>query len=242
MGKVVGDSDDGVAEFWSKVKTNLQAGRIRMVFVADEIPVELARVVEFLNTEMDPAEVLAVEVKQFANETLRTLVPRVIGQTAEAQIRKAGTTGRQWDEASFFSELEQQGKAAVSPCRTIFDWATHRGLKKDWGKGGKNGSYTIRLLSQGITYSLLSAYTYSRVEVLFERLKNKAPFDDEAKRLELLAKLKEIPGVSFRPDAIEARPSIPLATLAQGAGITKLCEALEWAIQEATNAIRVSRD
>jgi hypothetical protein len=38
--------DDDVAAFWSRVKTNLQAGRIRMVFVADEIPLELARVVE----------------------------------------------------------------------------------------------------------------------------------------------------------------------------------------------------
>src|SRR4051812_35340774 len=36
-------------EFWHKVKTNLQAGRIRLVFVADEIPPELRRIVEFLN-------------------------------------------------------------------------------------------------------------------------------------------------------------------------------------------------
>jgi hypothetical protein len=62
LGDSAGDSEDGIAAFWSRVKTNLQAGRIRMVFVADEIPIELARVVEFLNTEMDPAEVLAVEV------------------------------------------------------------------------------------------------------------------------------------------------------------------------------------
>ena len=52
-------------EFWRKVKTNLQAGKVRLVFVADEIPVELRRVVEFMNGQMDPAEVLAVEIKQF---------------------------------------------------------------------------------------------------------------------------------------------------------------------------------
>jgi hypothetical protein len=74
-------SEGGVAAFWSQVKTNLRAGRIRMVFVADEIPLELARVVEFLNAQMDPAEVLAVEVKQFTNDTLKTLVPRLVGQT-----------------------------------------------------------------------------------------------------------------------------------------------------------------
>ncbi len=58
-------ADCGPDEFWQKAKTNLQAGRIRMVFVADVIPRELRRIVEFLNEQMDPAEVLAVEIKQF---------------------------------------------------------------------------------------------------------------------------------------------------------------------------------
>src|SRR5262249_35177531 len=98
----------GAEEFWQKVKTNLQAARVRMVFVADTIPPELCRIVEFLNGQMDPAEVLAVEVKQFtgqsAGQELKTLVPRVIGQTAEAK-RKKGSSGpgeKQWDERSFF--------------------------------------------------------------------------------------------------------------------------------------------
>ena len=34
-------------EFWQRAKTNLQAGRVRMVFVADEIPTELRRIVDF---------------------------------------------------------------------------------------------------------------------------------------------------------------------------------------------------
>jgi hypothetical protein len=75
-------------EFWQRVKINLQAGRVRMVFVADRIPPELRRIVEFLNLQMDPAEVLAIEVEQFVGRGLRTLVPRIIGQTAEAQRRK----------------------------------------------------------------------------------------------------------------------------------------------------------
>ena len=84
------EEGNSIDDFWSKVKTNLQAGRIRLVFVADEIPRELRRIVEFLNEQMDPAEVLAVEIKQFAGEGVKTLVPRVIGQTAEAQQKKVG--------------------------------------------------------------------------------------------------------------------------------------------------------
>src|SRR6266508_697252 len=50
-------------QFWQAVKVNLQAGRVRLVFVADRIPPELRRVIEFLNAQMDPAEVLGVEIK-----------------------------------------------------------------------------------------------------------------------------------------------------------------------------------
>src|SRR5262245_45008849 len=95
-----------VEDFWQLVKTNLRAGRIRMVFVADVIPPELRRVVEFLNSQMDPAEVLAVEIKQFVGQGLKTLVPRVIGQTVEAKRKKVGSLPG--DEASFFSVLESR--------------------------------------------------------------------------------------------------------------------------------------
>jgi len=92
------DADE--EQFWQKAKTNLQAGRIRIVFVADEIPAELRRIVEFLNAQMDPAEVLALEIKQYIGEGLKTFVPRVIGQTAEAQQKKSSACRevRQWEE------------------------------------------------------------------------------------------------------------------------------------------------
>ena len=81
-------------EFWQAVKTNLQAGKVRMLFVADAIPHELRRIVEFLNEQMDPAEVLAVEIKHYVGEGMKTLVPRIIGQTAGAENRRrVGSSG-----------------------------------------------------------------------------------------------------------------------------------------------------
>src|SRR3712207_9290538 len=97
-----------------------------MVFVADEIPSELQRIVEFLNQQMDPAEVLAVEIKQYVGQGLKTLVPRVIGQTAEAQQRKTVATGlrRKWDEQQFMDELAtRRGTADVEAARPILEWA-----------------------------------------------------------------------------------------------------------------------
>ena len=77
------ESDEVDADaFWERVATNLAARRLRLLFVADRIPDELARVVEFLNEQTkDNIEVLAVEIKQFRGASLTTLVPQVIGRT-----------------------------------------------------------------------------------------------------------------------------------------------------------------
>lgn len=50
--------------YWETVATNLAAGKLRLVFVADAIPPRLRRIVEFLNGQMTETEVLAIEVKQ----------------------------------------------------------------------------------------------------------------------------------------------------------------------------------
>jgi hypothetical protein len=81
-----------IDEFWARVQTNLEAQRIRLVFVADRIPPELRRVIEFLNGQMRPVEVLGVEVKQYVGQNSKTLVPRLVGQTAEAQQKKAAAS------------------------------------------------------------------------------------------------------------------------------------------------------
>jgi len=122
----VGDDQD-TDDFWQQVKTNLQAGRVRLVFVADSIPTELRRIVEFLNTQMDPAEVLAIEVKQFVGSGMKTLVPRVLGQTEAARRGKSPGTkvGKQWDELMFMAALaENKGDGA----RTVAEAAARGSL------------------------------------------------------------------------------------------------------------------
>lgn len=111
--ELIGEDGDPEA-FWTQVQTNLQAGRIRMLFVADRIPLELLRVIEFLNRQMQPAEALAVELRQYEGENLRTMVPVVLGQTQDAQQKRSVATGpkirRQWDEASILDEIATRGR------------------------------------------------------------------------------------------------------------------------------------
>lgn len=78
------DGESDVDRFWQDVATNLEARRLRLLFVADEIPDPLERTVEFLNAQMPNIEALAVEVKQFRGRSTQTIVPRVIGRTAKS--------------------------------------------------------------------------------------------------------------------------------------------------------------
>jgi hypothetical protein len=216
-----------VEAFWSQVKTNLQAGRIRLVFVADEIPQELKRIVEFLNTQMDPAEVLAVEIKQYVADQLRTLVPRVLGQRAKSVRGK-----KKWDEISFFAQLESRCSAEEAEvARRILGWAREKGLRIWWGEGSRDGSFFPVVDHRGTSNTLIAVWTYGRAEVQFQHT-TQPPFDDEAKRLELVRRLNEIPGVSVRDDAIFRRPAFDLSTLRDRTAMRRLTEALDWAVDE----------
>lgn len=83
----LGDADPAV--FWSQVDANFQAGRVKLVFVADAIPRELASIVEFLNDQMR-ADVRAIELKWYEGEgSTTTLVPRVIGESQRIAGQKA---------------------------------------------------------------------------------------------------------------------------------------------------------
>ena len=79
------------------------------MFVADEIPPELQRVVEFLNNQMGPAKVLAVEIPRYAGGGLETFAPPgVIGQTVAARTKKAGSSrGQRWDEPRFLAQVQR---------------------------------------------------------------------------------------------------------------------------------------
>ena len=210
--------DAGIEPFWVQVKTNLQAGRIRLLFVADHIPAELRRVVEFLNRFTDPVEVLAVEVPQYVGDGMKTLVPRVIGQTAEAQAKKSGGRSTRWDEPSFFAKLEEEsGAVEVDVARKILEWATTSQLQIWWGMGSRTGAFVPFFGHEGKSYSLFPVYTYGKLEVYFQHYLNWPPFDSEEKRRELLDRLNAIEGVSIPQDAIAKRPSLPLTLLTDDA-------------------------
>ncbi len=83
---------DSETEFWSQVEQNLRDGKVRLIFVADEIPSSLQRIVEFLNERMTPTEVLAAEIRQFVSEDGKQILHAgLVGQTEKARDIKGQT-------------------------------------------------------------------------------------------------------------------------------------------------------
>src|SRR5947208_2373500 len=122
----------------------------------------LRRIVEFLNGQMDPAEVLAVEIKQFVGQGLKTLVPRLIGQTVEAERKKSSSrpAPKQWDEAGFFQALQhRKSEEEAAAARAILAWAQKKLLRIYWGSGSKDGSFTPTLDYKGVWHTIVSIYT-----------------------------------------------------------------------------------
>ena len=90
------DMEGFANQFWEQAARNLSDNRLRLLFVADEIPIELERVVKFLNEQTrDALEILAVEVKQYPGRFGKALVSRLIrqdeplGQDAPHSLGKA---------------------------------------------------------------------------------------------------------------------------------------------------------
>ena len=228
--KFLGD-DSSDEQFWQKVKTNLQAGKLRMIFVADEIPSELRRIVECMNAQMDPAEVLAVEIRQYIGESLKTLVPRVIGLTAEAQSKKSGRirSTKQWDASSFLTELEsRRSKGEADVARRIMNWAESKSLWIKWGKGGSEGTFYPVLDHKGKSNRLFSVSTPGKLGIVFRD----CPLETVELKLELFNRLNSIPGVSLPETSIDTWTGFDLSILIDDSNLKSLFEIFEWVIEE----------
>lgn len=220
--------------FWEVVKTNLKAGKIRMLIISDTIPKELKRIIEFLNEQMAPSEILGLEIKQFIGEgNIKTLVPRVIGHTATAENTKSiKTITESWTEETFFEELQSQRNVdEFKVSNQIYKWAKNNSSKM-WFGSGRRGSATFALNHSGLEHFLFAIWTTGTIEIFFQWYQYRPPFDNEKKRFQLLEKLNEITGLNILENKISARPNIPLSLLINPIEYQKFIDTFEWYLNE----------
>jgi hypothetical protein len=189
--------DTTADEFWRQVEQNLRGGHVRMVFVADRLPDELVRVIEFLNEQMSPAEVLGVELQHYIKGESQVLVPRVIGATSAARAAKQRATGVPWTPSTFLATAGERCPAEVKTFERLFEHAGQNG-KLSWGKGvspGVSGWYLVAGTLRGVwTASTGStnnaAYMYIWLPEIKELL-------DEDQMQSFLSRLRQIHAIDL---------------------------------------------
>jgi hypothetical protein len=211
ISEVAGEETD-IEDFWARVGENLRAGRVRMVFVSDEIPRELRRVVEFLNGQMNPAQVIAIEVKQYLGaDGTKTLVPRVIGETAEVEARKGRRTtsrGERLDRETLLASIRQESELAADAAAALLDWASRE------ARLGIRYTPTRCFIETGAgrLFRLAATRWPEKIQLHLQTLANHGePWDDE--RVEQL--VQELADIGVNLDSGERRaPMTPLEPLA----------------------------
>ena len=138
---------------------------------------------------------------------------------------------------SFWLLVAKRGEQEAKVARELYDWVCARGWRPWFGAGKQDGSWIPIFEASGQEYYPIALYSYGRIELQFQYLKARPPFDDEQTRLELLRRVNEIPGVFFETDVITRRPSIPLSLLVgDPAAMAQLRGVLEWTETTANTA------
>lgn len=219
-----------IPDFWRRVGVNLETKTLRLLFVADVIPLELRRIVEFLNEQMKSIEVLAVELRQFTSEGLRTIVPTVYGQTQEAMSKNNRDTPN-WNEEALFEKMASNcNSAEIDFARRIFNWMTKdRNRDVIFGHGNVNGSVCPAFTPKGVPIRPIYISSDGNIWFQFGSLVGKPVFDSAERRKQLMERFNSINGINFGDEDLTRSRAISLkAILSHPDGEARFFAALSW--------------
>jgi hypothetical protein len=189
------------AAFWKLVEGRLKIGDMRLIFFADVIPPELQRIVEFLNSQTDKTEVLAIEVQRYSGSGFSTHIPRLLGQTIESQLAKASVRAtsqrRQWDEASYFAAAATLPLPTQEALRRIYALSSDPSFVIRFGTGSSNGSCNVCRPSIG-AHVLVSGLSNGNLQLMFGSLSGSPQEIEACNRMGEFA--ETVVGVKRGPD------------------------------------------
>lgn len=210
-------NDSETEDFWRRVDANLRAGRIRLVFVADQIPAELRRIVEFLNEQMPRVEVLAVEIEQFADPSgIRTLVPRLIGNTQRAAAAKSvdGKLEPISEEEWWDTFREKYGDTAALCAERLAAWFRSNGFLVRVTNAQDAVQVRVTQENGKPAFPFYFRRGTGMFDVALTYLKSTAAYQPDQVRQRLLDRLREIPNTHFTAKNPGGWASTPVSDLA----------------------------
>lgn len=231
-------------DFWERVGSNLETGRVRLVFVAEQVPPELARVVTFLNTQMRPAQVLAVEVRRYCGGGLTALVPRVLGHKRPSGLRRRPPAAPKQPPvpATFFALLEtRRGVWEAAVAHRLTEWAARAELRLVWEKAGAEQFCRFLVGPDDGERELFSLSTAGEIEIVFEWCGRQPPFDRAEARLELRARLNALPGIHLPVEVVGSSAVLSLGALLPEPSLHAFLDTLGWILRQTRGRAPLAR-
>jgi hypothetical protein len=202
---------DKADDFWTAVSENMRSGKMRLLFVSDEIPKELLSIIEFLNERMPDTEVLGLEVKQYlSKDNLTTLVPAIVGNTPKA-INVKGHRGV-WTEAEFLERISEISSADTAKTfKKLLTSFAELGFSQYWGKGKFYGSVYLEYQGNNKYIPFSANHDDKKAYIYVEFPRMGQQFDTPQYRAEVKSRLEQIADV--RIDINKRYPSFSLDIL-----------------------------
>ncbi|AMX99978.1 hypothetical protein AB0V79_17125 [Mesorhizobium ciceri] len=229
--KLFGDGVDA-ENYWPRVEDNLRNGRIRMIFVVDDMPPELLRIVEFLARQMRDAEVYAVEIRQHLSPAGRLLSTRVLGRTQNAETKISKTQSAVvLNEAEWLDRLEvKHGAASRATAIDLIEHARQFGLET-FVTQAQNPSIGTRVKVKGSTRYPFFLVPNGKASISLSYLVYAPGFASDEKRQELVDRMHSA-GFEFQMANLNGDIRIPLSALAAPEIRARYLQVLRWMVGE----------
>jgi hypothetical protein len=135
----------------------------------------------------------------------------------------------------FRTQLQQHWPEASAGVLSALDFWRRQGGYINYGRNEETSCFLM--LDAGTSRQShliwpIGIYPVSgTVEVVFQYLKTRSPFDDAGQRRELLQRLNKIDGIDLPEAKLDLRPSFPVRVFAEHSD--EICEVLDWFVHTA---------
>lgn len=227
-------------EFWAAVDTNIAANNLRLLIVADEIPGQLRRIIEYLNEQMEHTEVLGVEIRPRRGvdaASRRSYSVSVIGATEQASITK-GRPPRQTVEDFRAVMLAHRGADELDAVNDLVEE-----LEKDGGTVSVGTRATNPQLFANFTtgdgntfWPIAIRPKQGRLYLQLKWLAFRPGFEREEERAEFRDRIARATGTDMSTGKLNGFPWFPTSLLTDAETRGRVLDEVRWAVDTVCSA------
>jgi hypothetical protein len=221
---------------WEDEENDPAIGDAQIVLVAEDFSKELTTSVLWLIGKGLDIRCVRLQPYRVAEQLLADVEQVIPLKSAEEYIirlrekrqeqRQAASGGGTMEE--FWSSLPTD---LHPPARELLDWLEPH-VSYLWP--GRGGCVPVLKIA-GIKYHIFRMRTDGQIAIYFDWMKRKPPFNDRARRHQLLEKLNAIEGVNLPAEKLEGRPRLNLAALRKPESMIRFQEAVHWWLDQVKN-------